>query len=177
MLTPKNEHRVKTAGDEAESAFANLEERINKSTAMANDTLKQLETGGSQIAHQHDKIQKALEEMSQRMEDTRTGTARAPSNTSARGARGQSGRLISLKEISVDRLPGDVTRADVSNWAEDLYVHLKGVDGWTRISARFKPVCADKLSLTGDSFLECADKAHDKSRALNNLEVDLGAKD
>lgn len=57
---------------------------------------------------------------------------------------GPSGRLISLKEMSVDRLPEDASRADFGNWVEEFYVHLEGVGGWAGISALFKEDMADK---------------------------------
>lgn len=68
-LTQKFEDRMKTAGDKAGSAFASLEERINKHTAMANNALKRLETGASKIAQQRDAAQKANRERNNRIDD------------------------------------------------------------------------------------------------------------
>lgn len=137
---------------------------------MANDVLKRLEMGGSKIAQQHDAVQKALQEVNKRIEDTHTHTelnrdsgstehdfrayaaqvqhntektkvelkrfaedvqsATAQSTSPATGATIPSGRRITLKETSVDRLPEAVARADFSKWVEELCVLLERVDGW-----------------------------------------------
>lgn len=69
-VSQKLEERMQNAGDKAEIAFKLLEDNL-QTTEMANHPLKRLESGGSQIAKQHDEIENALQNMNTKMETTR----------------------------------------------------------------------------------------------------------
>lgn len=127
--TQKFEDRMKSAGDNTGSAFANLEARINKSTALANDAVKCLDMGGSKIAQQHDAVLKALEEMNKNIEDTRTELNSDSANTRTRRKRGPSssasrkrckGRLLRPRQAPLEPQgrqggsPGHLPHRDVS---------------------------------------------------------------
>ena len=47
-------------------------------------------------------------------------------------------KLITQKETSVDRIPGDVTRADFTNWVEEFHAHLDNLEDWVGVSSILK---------------------------------------
>lgn len=79
----------------------------------------------AQVQHDAGKSKAALKHFAEEVQ-----RALAQSASGATGTTRPSGRPVSLKETSVDRPPEEVSRADFSNWVEELYVHVEGVDEW-----------------------------------------------
>ena len=56
--------------------------------------------------------------------------------------KGQRANLVNPTETSIGKLPETITRADIVNWIDELYMHLDGVTGWKGTSSFIKKIRA-----------------------------------
>lgn len=77
-------------------------------------------------------------------------------NTACATGQRNATKPITVKETSADKLLEEASRVDFSNWVNELYVHLDGVDGWSGVSALLQEIRAEKTTLTEDNLTHCA---------------------
>ena len=130
--------------------------------------LQRLEKGGEGLDQRHQKVEEAIKTLNAKIEGMKSvvdGTRQAMSNDldktkedlrkfavdvraamsagsgiSGTTSLGKSSKLVTTKETTVDKLPESISKSDFSNWIEELYVHLDGVEGWACTSNLLKEI-------------------------------------